>query len=151
MKYDKNFILKAIDTTLLLGVVGVIVYQLYTTFQTKQSIIEDPKSYIEANYGKDFITSYGERFVEIKKAFEKPTKMGYIGEENEDQTIFWTNYFLTQYYLAPHLIVKNNKTCDTILYNIYSTKQLNPTTNFHLNNGWHIVKDFNNGLIVLAK
>lgn len=151
MKYNKKLILQTIDTVLLLGVVAIIVFQLYTTFESKQSIIENPKTYIEANYKKDFISSYGERFTEIKNAFEKPIKMGYVGEENEDQTIFWTNYFLTQYYLAPHLIVKNNKTCDTILYNIYSTKQINPTTNFHLNNGWHIVKDFNNGLIVLAK
>lgn len=151
MKYNKKLILQTIDTVLLLGVVAIIVFQLYTTFESKQSIIENPKKYIEANYKKDFISSYGERFTDIKNAFEKPIKMGYVGEENEDQTIFWTNYFLTQYYLAPHLIVKNNKTCDTILYNIYSTKQINPTTNFHLNNGWHIVKDFNNGLIVLAK
>lgn len=151
MKYNKKLIFQTIDTVLLLGVVAIIVFQLYTTFESKQSIIENPKTYIEANYKKDFISSYGERFTEIKNTFEKPIKMGYVGEENEDQTIFWTNYFLTQYYLAPHLIVKNNKTCDTILYNIYSTKQINPTTNFHLNNGWHIVKDFNNGLIVLAK
>ncbi|MGB3946833.1 MAG: hypothetical protein WBM13_02505 [Bacteroidia bacterium] len=151
MKYDKKEILQITDTILLLGLVAIIVFQLYTTFESKQSIIENPKVYVENNYKKDFISTYGERFTEIKKVFEKPTKMGYISEENEDQSIFWTNYFLTQYYLAPHLIVKNNKTCDTILYNIYSTKQINPATNFHLNNGWHIVNDFNNGLIVLAK
>jgi hypothetical protein len=143
--------LNILDKILLVTVVLIIVYQLYITFESKQSIIEAPKAYIEANYGKDGITGYGERFVEIKKMFTTSTKMAYIGEENEDQTSFWTNYFLTQYYLAPNLLVKNNKLCDTILYNIYNTKQLNATTNFHINNGWHIVKDFNNGLIVLAK
>ena len=151
MKYNKNFTLKTIDTVLLLGVLGIIVYQLYITFQTKQNIFEDPRAYIGANYGKDYITAYEERFVEIKKMFTKPTKIGFFGEENEEQTSFWTHYYLTQYYLAPNLIIKNTPNCDTILYNRHTTKQIDISTNFHINNGWHILKDFNNGLIVLAK
>lgn len=151
MNFNKNAIFKLIDILLSLGVLIVIVYQLYLTFQTKQGIVENPKAYIEANYGKDFITNYGERFVEMKNFFEKPTKIGYFGEENEEQTSFWTNYYLTQYHLVPNLIIKNTPNCDTILYNRHTTKQIDISTNFHINNGWHILKDFNNGLIVLAK
>lgn len=149
MKYSR--VLNITDKLLLFAIIGVIIHQLYLTFKTHEVSFESPVEYVKQNFGNDFISQYGKRFTEIKKMFPAPARITYIGETNESMSIGWTNYFLTQYYLAPHLILKANTACDTVLYNLYSSKQINPTTNYHLNNGWHLVKDFNNGLIVLAK
>lgn len=148
MNYNKYFLY--LDKALLLTLLGVIIFQFYLTFKAHESNFENPEEYVNKYYKNDFISQYGTRFTEAKNLFKVPTTLSYVGETNEDVSIGWTNYFLTQYYLAPNLVLKNNS-LDTIIYNLYSTKHINVATNFHLNNGWHIVKDFNNGLIVLAK
>jgi|GEM_PF-2975971 len=141
----------------------IMVWQQWITFSAHEKEFLNPIHFIKENYGNDFITQYGNRFVEIKKLFTKPAHLTYMGEANEDFSTDVMHYVLTQYYLAPNLILRNDYlspeviilrntiVSDTILYNLYRTIHLNPETNFHLNNGWHIVKDFNNGLIVLAK
>lgn len=141
----------------------IMVWQQWTTFLNHEKEFLNPKSFINENYGKDFITQYGNRYEEIKKTFTKPVHLTYIGEANEDFATAVMHYVLTQYYLAPNLILRddylaanliiprNKIVCDTILYNLYSSIHINPETNFHLNNGWHVLKDFNNGLIILVK
>lgn len=126
-------------------------WQQWTTFLNHEKKFLDPIHFIKENYGNDFITQYGNRFEEIKTTFPKPVHLTYIGEANEDFNTGVMHYYLTQYYLTPNILIKNNLDRDTILYNLYSSIHFNPETNFHLNNGWHIVKDFNNGLIILAK
>ena len=142
--------LKIIDNILLLLLTGFVVVQLYETFKSREASFTNPLHYFKENYGNDFVSQYGHRFTEIKKMFPELTQITYVSEPNEDLSSGWTNYFLTQYYMAPNLLEKK-VVHDTVLYNLYASRQINPATNYHLNNGWHLVKDFNNGLILLAK
>lgn len=144
-------IFNIINIILVFTLLCIFVGQLYITFLKHEEKFESPVKYVTQNYGNDYISLYGNRFDEIKKMFPKPTHLTYIGEPDESFAIGTFNFVLTQYFLSPNLIFKNDVSGDTVIYNLYFSKQINPATNFHLNNGWHLVKDFNNGLIVLAK
>jgi hypothetical protein len=147
----KSQIINILNSILLGGLLCVFIWQLYITFIKYEKKFENPIKITKQDYGNDFISQYGNRYEEIKKILNKPVRITYIGEQNEDKSSFYLNYFLTQYYLLPNLILKNTVVRDTVLYNLYNTIKIDPATNFHLNNGWHIIKDFNNGLILLAK
>lgn len=161
---------------LVLPLLFIMAWQQSITFSIHEKEFLNPIKFIKENYGNDYISQYGNRYEEIKKIFTKPTRMTYIGEANEDYNTGVMHYYLTQYYLTPHNILskedyntdithyyrtQNSLTSgniqkkdiirDTILYNLYLSIHINPESNFYLKNGWHLVKDFNNGLIVLAK
>ena len=144
-------LLNIISKLLLLALLCIIVWQQYVTFKKYESNFENPIQFIKQNYGNDYISQYANRYVEIKKMFASPVRLSYIGEENEDFATGATQYFLTQYFLAPNLVLKKNLIQDTILFNLYNSKKIDLASNYYINNGWHIVKDFNNGLIILAK
>lgn len=137
------------NNILLLALICIIVYQGYIVFLKYEEKFLHPIEFVSQNYGNDYITQYGNRFKEVEKMFPKPVHLCYVGESNSDFGL--GIYAVTQYYLSPNILIKNNINCDTILYNLYSSIRINPNTNFYLQNGWHIVKDFNNGLIILAK
>ena len=128
-----------------------MVWQQWSTLLSRQHQFFHPIQFTKQVYGNDYYSQYGNRFTEIKKFFPNPTRLNYIGEANEEYGYNEGYFALTQYYWVPNLLYRNCKTCDTILYNLYKTIHIDPATNFHLNNGWHVVKDFNNGLIILAK
>jgi hypothetical protein len=144
-------IINIINKILMLFLLCLILGQLYITFIKYEEKFESPIIITKQEYGNDYITQYGKRFGEIIKMFPKPIRLSYVGESNESFETGYFHYVLTQYYLSPNLIFKNNDVRDTIVYNLYNSKKIDVTTNFHLNNGWHIVKDFENGLILLAK
>lgn len=144
-------VINIINNILLLALLGIITGQLYITFLKHEEKFENPLRFINQNYGNDYISQYGKRFDEIKTMFPKPTHLTYVGEANESFEMGTFHYVLTQYFLSPNLIFTDNTIGDTVIYNLYISKQLNPATNFHLNNGWYVVKDFNNGLIILTK
>lgn len=150
MKQNEKFI-TAFNNLLVLGLSGIIFGQLYITFIQHEGKFESPIQTIKQDYGNDFITQYGKRYVEIKKTFPSHNNFSYVGEANESFAPSYFNFVLTQYYLSPNLVFIDDTIHDTILYNLYNSKQIYHSTNFHLNNGWHVIKDFNNGLIVLAK
>lgn len=129
----------------------IMAWQQWNTFLAYQEKFLSPIQFTKQNYGNDIVSQYGKRFVEIKKMFTSPTRLNYVGEANASFGDSEGNFALSQYYLAPNLILRNNVVCDTILYNLYTSIHIDPATNIHLQNGWHVVKDFNNGLIVLAK
>lgn len=143
--------IKIFNDILLLALLCFFIFQLYNTFVRYEEKFENPVKVTKQDYGNDYITQYGKRFVEIKKIFFGKSKLAYFGEAGESFAEGYYHYVLTQYYLSPNLILKNNEVQDTIIYNLYASKKLNPATNFHLNNGWHVVMDLNNGLIILAK
>ncbi len=139
------------NSVLLLILLCVFIWQLYTTYIKYEEKFGSPVRITKQDYGNDYITLYGNRFEEIKKIFSHPAHLSYVGEANEDFAAGALNYVLTQYYLAPNLILKDKVVRDTIIYNLYNSLKIDPASNYYLNNGWHIVKDFNNGLIVLSK
>lgn len=147
----KPHIFNIANNILLLALLCVITGQLYVTFVQYEDKFIHPVNYTKQNYGNDFITQYAKRYTEVKKMFTKSSILSYIGEENENFAGGFFHYVLTQYNLAPSLIYKDNTIHDTIIYNLYNSKQINPSTNFHLNHGWQVLKDFNNGIIILAK
>lgn len=147
----KGSTFKIVNNLFLILLLCVFMWQLYFTFINYEQKFVNPVTVTKQDFGNDFITQYGKRFEEINKLFLKPTNLTYIGESNEDFASGALHYILTQYYLSPNLILRTNIVRDTVIYNLYNSKQLDPSTNYHLNNGWHIIKDFNNGLIVLAK
>ncbi len=139
------------DKILLFALIVLMGAQLYTTFSNHEEKFENPVQFVKKNYQQDYITQYASRFEEIRKELPTSTTLSYVGEANESFSMHYFNYVMTQYHLSPNVIFKNNVNSDTIIYNLYTTKHIDATTNFHLNNGWHVVKDFNNGLILLAK
>ena len=132
-------------------VLFLMVLQQGITFFKYENKFLHPIRFIKENYGKDYITQYGKRYEELKEILIKPVHLTYIGEPNEEFNTGVMHYYLTQYFLTPNIILKDDVARDTILYNLYSSIHINSETNFYLNNGWHIIRDFNNGLIVLAK
>ena len=169
--YKIQWVFKYIRNGALVLLLCIMAWQQWTTFLRHEEKFLNPIEYTKQNYGNDFISVYGLRFNEIKKMFPSPTKICYFGEENEYFPTWSAQYSLAQYYLAPHILIrevkhsysrffsppntifeeKDTASCDTIIYNLHQSIHIDPKTNFHLNNGWHVVKDFNNGLIVLAK
>lgn len=144
-------IIRGLKKWLFVPLLCIMAWQQWSTFLRYQEKFLNPIHFIKENYGNDNITQYGKRFVEVKKMFSTPTRLNYVSEANESYGFSEGGFALAQYYLAPNLLFRNNTAYDTILYNLYNTIHIDPTTNFHLNNGWHVVKDFNNGLIILAK
>ncbi len=164
-------ILKDIRTWACLLLLIIMGRQQLITFAEYKDKFSDPVQFTEQTYGKDDITAYGIRLAEVKSFLKKPTTLSYVGEpvvpNNGTREM---HYALTQYSLAPNVLLRNasardhvtfnngaspptlsDRVCDTVLYNLYSSGHIDPATNYHLNNGWHIAKDFNNGIIVLTR
>lgn len=149
--YNIPQIFKHLRKWLCITLVLLIGWQQWVTFSLYQERLLHPIQFLKQNYGNDYISQYGKRFEEVNKYFTKPTLMQYFGETNEDQSAGIFHYYLTQYFLPPNVILNHNIDCDTIIYNLYNSKKFNTTTNSHIKNGWRLVKDFNNGIIILAK
>ena len=143
--------LKKIRLVLFLALLLVLAWQQWVTFQEHEENFEHPLTFFSEHHSKDLITNYEYRYSELKSFFTKPIHISYIGETNESFATGAFNYVMSQYYLSPNILYKSEPVGDTILYNLYDSKQLTTASNYYLNNGWHIVKDFNNGLILLSK
>ncbi len=164
-------LLKDIQSWACLLLLIIIGKQQLFTFTESQDKFSNLIHYTEQVYGKDDITAYGSRFEDVKQLFKTPITLSYVGEpvvpNNGTREM---HYALTQYYMAPNVLLRNEtardrvvfnngaspptlseKVCDTVLYNLYTTGHLDPANNYHVNNGWHIIRDFNNGITVLAK
>lgn len=153
---------------LLLCIMG---WQQWATLLKHHEKFLDPIQFTKDNFATDDVSQYGKRFEEIKKMFSKPTRITYIGENivtNSGTREF--HFALTQYYLAPNLFLRTNimhdslihdngspgitpasVIYDTVLFNLYSSGHIVPENNYFIKNGWHILKDFDNGLILLTK
>lgn len=125
--------------------------QLWLTKQSYTACLQTPKACLFDPWGADFISTYGNRYIEINQYLTKPTQMGYYGEPGE---IFMgmgaNNFVLSQYFMAPHAL-EYQKTSDTILYNLYGSQNPALIDPQLLQQGWHVLKNFNNGLILLSK
>ncbi len=146
-----SYILLYLRRALCVVILCAMAWQQWNTFLRYQERFASPIQYTKQNYDNDSGTRYGTRFTEVKKMFTSPTRMNYVAEVGETYVLSEGHFALTQYYLAPNLILRNNVPCDTIICNLYNTLHLDPSLDVHLQNGWHIVKDFNNGIIILAK
>ena len=149
----------------------MIAWQQWSTFLFHQQKFKDPIQFTKEHYRKDDISQYENRFHEIKNFFTKPTRITYIGEDYVSTNGIREYHFaLTQYYLAPNLLFRTDImhdkvgensglgefipspiVYDTVLFNLYSSMHINPATNYFTNNGWHVLKDFDNGLVLLIK
>lgn len=166
---NKN--LKTISTLCLIVVLLAMGYQQWTTFKVYQDKFLDPIGFTKSVYGNDDVTGYENRLTEVKKALSNPTILNYVGEavvpNNGTREM---HYALTQYYLAPNLLIRNttaqdrtefnngaspvshsNIVCDSILYNVYSSGNIDMANNYHIKNGWHVAKNFDNGYILLSR
>jgi hypothetical protein len=143
--------LKKIRPFFLVALLLILVWQQWITFQKYENNFEHPKAYFSGHDHNDLITEYGKRYTDIKSYFQHPTHISYIGEAGENFGTGAFNYVLSQYYLSPNLVYKSSPIRDTILYNLYTSKELDAASNYYLNHGWHLLKDFNNGLILLSK
>lgn len=144
-------ILNYTKKSLCIFILCIMAWQQWSTFLKHEKKFLNPLKFINENYGNDYISQNEKRYIEIKKIFRFPAHLCYLGEANDNFAFWSANYSISQYYLSPNILIKDRIDCDTILYNLYRSIHIDPATNFHLNNGWHVVKDFNNGLILLAK
>ncbi len=160
---DIAHIFKTVRKWLVLILLCIMGWQQWTTFAVHQEKFLNPVEFTKNNFGTEYITVYENRFHEIKKMFPFPAHLTYFGDGDETVATGTMHYSLTQYYLSPNLLFINKSYLypdlkynydlihDTLIYNLYRSGHLDPATNFHLNNGWHILKDFDNGLIILTK
>ncbi len=139
---------------LILPLLCIVGWQQWTTFSKYETKFSDPVNFIKTAYGTDYITQYSNRYNEVKKIFSSPVNATYIGESPEEKDYLSgavMHYYLTQYNLAPSIIFNDEEPQDTIVCNLYNSIHINQQADYYLNNGYHVVKDFNNGLIVIAK
>ena len=139
-----------INFLLLIALIAVFVTQQYITFLKYEDKFVSPVAYTKQTFKTDFISQYENRTVGVSQFLTTQSHLGYCSEPNQDMPNYYLHYVLSQYYLTPHLISKSTNS-DTILYNLPNSQQLNSSTNVHLNSGWHIIKNFNNGYILIAK
>jgi hypothetical protein len=153
---------------LLLGIMG---WQQWDTFAKYQDKFASPVQYAKDTYGNDDVSQYETRIAEVKKMFPGEGHLTYVSEHLVPNAGTRELHFaLSQYNLAPNLLYRNNLTpdsieydsgaspitfsslvCDTVIYNLFGSINIDPNNDYYLNNGWHIVKDFNDGIIVLAR
>ncbi len=127
-------------------------WQQWKTFQKYKEGFHNPVAYTKKYYEKDYMTTVlATRYEGLRKMFPHTSHICYIGEPGDDFPTWSANYSFTQYLASPSVFIKDKIDCDTIVYNLHWSIHINTKNNYHLNNGWHIVKDFNNGLIVLAR
>jgi hypothetical protein len=166
-----NTNLKKISQLSLVLLLIAMGYQQWTTFKVYQDKFLDPIGFTKNVYGNDGITQYETRLTEVKKTLTTGSVLNYVGESvvpnNGTREM---HYALTQYYLAPNLLFRNataqdnvvfnngaspvsysSIVCDSILYNVYSSGHIDVANNYHIKNGWHIAKDFDNGFILLTR
>lgn len=124
--------------------------QQWNTFEKYSTQFEAPFAYTSKTLNQDFITNYGNRFAEVKEYLKGSAQIGYSSENNQNMPTYYLHYVLSQYYLTPTLLSKNQNS-DTILYNLYESYKINPMENYHLKNGWRVIKDFNNGFILISR
>jgi hypothetical protein len=128
----------------------LVCFQQWTTFKKYIHQFESPVQYTRENFGNDYVSRYENRIPELKNFLSHSVSIGYCSEPNQDMPTYYLHYVLTQYYLTPALVTKRTDS-DTVLYNLYNSNKIDVLNNYHLNHGWHIIKDFNNGFILLAK
>jgi hypothetical protein len=129
-----------------------LIWQQWNTFLKYKEAFHNPIAYTAKYYEKDYMTAaLATKYEGLRQMFPHTSHICYIGEPGDDFPTWSANYSFTQYFASPSVYIKDRIDCDTILYNLHWTIHINAKNNYHLNNGWHIVKDFNNGLIVLAK
>lgn len=170
MNTNSNFF-KDIHKWLCFILLFIMGWQQFDTLSSYEEKFFNPVKFSKETYGNDFITLYGEKFTGLSKMLDASTKLCYVGEpvvpNNGTREM---HYALSQYYLAPNVLVRNltardsvifnngasppvlsQIACDTVLYNLYTSGSINPATNHHLKNGWQVKKNFDNGLILLVK
>lgn len=127
-----------------------LLWQIWSTFDTQKPLLADFKANFISPYGNDFISTYNKKF-DIVRPYLKPNSLiGYFSEPGENYVYWGMHMCLTQYNVAPAAILDKQER-DTILYNLYNTQHINPATDRHLQRGWKVLKDFDNGLILLVK
>lgn len=166
-----NKLIKDITKVLCVLVLLVMAWQQWSTFGEYKDKFAHPQDFVASVEGKDDISQYGLRVEELKKMFPGKSVLSYVGEKMVPNNGTRELHFaLTQYYMAPTVLLRNIQAkdstvynngaspipfspieCDTVIYNLYSSQKVDASTNYHLMNGFHVVKDFNNGYSVLAK
>jgi len=150
----KKYILKTyyfIKKFAILPLLCLMIWQQWESFLVHEEKIVKPTAYIQKYYDNDYTSVYGRRYEELKKYINKPCHITYFGDTNLNTSTILMHYYQTQYFLSPNIILNDSLARDTILYNMYFTLHIDLENNFYLKNGWKLIKDFNNGLILIAK
>lgn len=149
----------------------ILGWQQWRVFKNYEEPFLNPVAFVKKNYANDDISQYINRVQEAKKMFPGQGSLTYASEQHVPNAGTRDyHYALTQYYLAPRVFFRNNLmpetllydygsapitpssvVCDTVLYNLYMTLNPNPETDYYLKNGWHLIHNFNNGIVILAK
>lgn len=164
-------IFKRIQLFLILPLLGIIGWQQWLVFSKFQDSFLNFEGYLHKVQPIDDIAGYKTKLAEVRKMFSGRSKLTYASETiHPNEATREMHFALTQYELAPNLLFRNALTpdnlessigaapptytstvYDTVIYNLYCSFMLNPQNNYYLNNGYHVVKDFGNGIIILAK
>lgn len=95
----------------------------------------------------DQITIYEKRFMELKAMLENHLVVGYVSDYNDNSDENGIAFSMTQYVLAPILLVRGTKR-DFIVGNFHRAK---PNINAFEKENLSIYKDFGNGVILFER
>jgi len=95
----------------------------------------------------DQITIYERRFIELKEYLQNHLVVGYISDYDDNSTEDGLSYTMTQYVLAPIILVRGIKR-NFIIGNFHSTK---PNIKAYEKENLAFIRDFGDGVILLER
>jgi hypothetical protein len=95
----------------------------------------------------DQITIYERRFIELKEYLQNHLVVGYISDYDDNSTEDGLSYTMTQYVLAPIILVRGIKR-NFIIGNFHSTK---PNIKAYEKENLALIRDFGDGVILLER
>jgi hypothetical protein len=95
----------------------------------------------------DQITIYERRFIELKEYLQNHLVVGYISDYDDNSTEDGLSYTMTQYVLAPIILVRGIKR-NFIIGSFHSTK---PNIKAYEKENLALIRDFGDGVILLER
>jgi hypothetical protein len=120
----------------------IIIFSLYYNFR---DIKKEIKNFVKSK-GTDEITIYEERFSGLLELLPKQGVVGYISDKFDDPNLDAKAFFLTQYALAPTIVVRE-KIRPMVVGNFENSEI---RTEEYEKNGLSLYKDFNNGVMLFV-
>ena len=120
----------------------IIIFSLYYNFR---DIKKEIKNFVKSK-GTDAITIYEERFSGLLELLPKQGVVGYISDKFDDPNLDAKAFFLTQYALAPTIVVRE-KIRPMVVGNFENSEI---RTEEYEKNGLSLYKDFNNGVMLFV-
>jgi hypothetical protein len=125
----------------LLAWVGILLLALFI-FITNILLLTDAHRRLRNHKGEDHISLYENRFAQLRQVLKSGTVMGYFTDQAPESRDYVKNFYLTQYALAPVIIIQETQR-QWVVGN-FSKSTATPAVAPH--KSLYLWKDFGNGI-----